>query len=50
MRPALFDGCSLFIVSFLFNKCHLPAQAVNDEGEVGEEIVADHAGGRDRIP
>ena len=30
-----------------FDECHLPAYAVDDEGEVGEEVVADHALGWD---
>ena len=38
---------SLSVFLLVFNKAHLPADAVDDEGEVGEEIVADHAFVRD---
>ena len=34
-------------VSSVFNKAHLPADAVGDDGEVVEEVVADHAFVRD---
>lgn len=36
-------SCLAFFILSVFDECHLPAEAVDDEGEVDEEVVADHA-------
>ena len=52
MASAMIQTCDLLdILHFIFlsvlDDCHLPTDTVDDEGEVGEEVVADHAFGRD---